>query len=84
MTEPTPYDTQPMSVKDWLVTLIVLALPLINIVMMLVWAFSGTGNLNRRNYCRAALLIFAVILGLSICVTLLSLLVGLVAGGTLA
>ena len=73
-----------MSVKEWLVTLIILALPLINIVMMFVWAFGGTGNINRRNYCRAALLIFAVVFGLSICVTLLALLVGLVAGGSLA
>jgi len=84
MTEPIPYDTRPMSVKDWLVTLIILALPLINIVMMLVWAFGGTGNINRRNYCRAGLLLFAVVLALSICVTLLSLLVGLIAGSTLA
>jgi len=32
--------------------------------MMFVWAFSGSGNLNRRNYCRAYLLIMAVLFGL--------------------
>ena len=69
-----------MSVKDWVITLIILALPLINIVMLLVWAFGGTGNINRRNYCRASLLIFAIILGLAICVSVLTVLVGLVAG----
>ena len=80
MTDPVPFDSEPMSVKDWVITLIILALPLINIVMMLVWAFGGTGNINRRNYCRASLLIFAIILGLAICVSLLTVLVGLVAG----
>ena len=48
MTDPTPFDSGPMSVKDWVITLLILALPLINIVMMLVWAFGGTGNINRR------------------------------------
>jgi hypothetical protein len=80
MTDPVPFDSEPMSVKDWVITLIILALPLINIVMILVWAFGGTGNINRRNYCRASLLIFAIFLGLAICVSLLTLLVGLVAG----
>ena len=80
MTDPTPFDSEPMSVKDWVITLLILALPLINIVMMLVWAFGGTGNINRRNYSRASLLIFAIILGLAICVSVLTVLVGLVAG----
>jgi hypothetical protein len=69
-----------MSVKDWVITLIILALPLINIVMLLVWAFGGTGNINRRNYCRASLLIFAIVIGLAICVSLLTALAGLVVG----
>lgn len=80
MTNPIPFDSEPMSVKDWVITLIILALPLINIVMLLVWAFGGSGNINRRNYCRASLLIFAIILGLAICVSLLTVLVGLATG----
>jgi len=68
-----------MSVREWVLTLIILALPLINIVMMLVWAFGGTGNLNRRNYCRAWLFLFAVIVGLSICVGILGAILGVFA-----
>ena len=60
----TAHDTSPMSTKDWILTLIVMFLPCINIIMMFVWAFSGSGNLNRRNYCRAYLLIMAVLFGL--------------------
>jgi hypothetical protein len=57
-------DTRPMSVGEWFVTLLILALPVVNIVMYLVWAFSSVGNLNRRNYCRAVLLWLLVGLGL--------------------
>jgi len=34
--------------------------------MYFVWAFSGTGNLNRRNYCRAYLILLAVVIVLYI------------------
>ena len=52
----TRFDPSPMSVKDWFITIFVLAIPLVGIVMYLVWAFGSTGNLNRRNFCRASLL----------------------------
>ena len=52
--------TRPMTVREWLFTLLVLALPLINVVMYFVWAFSGKGNINRRNFCRASVVFFAV------------------------
>jgi Na+/H+-dicarboxylate symporter len=55
-----------MTVGDWMITLLVLSLPLVNIVMLLVWAFSSGGNANRRNYCRATLLWFVIVATLSI------------------
>ncbi|RLE18875.1 MAG: hypothetical protein DRJ08_06610 [Acidobacteria bacterium] len=48
--------TKPMTVGDWFVTILILAIPLVNIVMYLVWAFSSTGNLNRKNFCIASLI----------------------------
>lgn len=50
---------QPMSMGEWLVTIIVSMIPCVGIVMLFVWAF-GQGNTNRRNYCRAQLIIAAV------------------------
>lgn len=81
MTETNPIDSQTMSVKDWVLTLIILALPLINIVMLLVWAFGSTGNINRKNYCLASLLMLAIVIGLSLCFAVLAALVGVAAGG---
>ncbi|HIJ52945.1 MAG TPA: hypothetical protein HPP66_07285 [Planctomycetes bacterium] len=56
-------DTRPMAVGGWMLTLLVLAIPFVNLVMYLVWALSGTGNVNRRNFCRASIYWFLIILG---------------------
>ena len=55
-------DTAPMDLKDWVLTLIVLMVPCVGIVMYFVWAFGNKGNINRRNFCRAQLIIIAVLL----------------------
>lgn len=63
-----PADTQqnsflqkPLTVGDWILTLIVLSIPVIGLVLLLYWALSSTSNVNRKNYC-IAVLILAVIL----------------------
>ena len=48
-----------MGIGEWLITLIVLAIPCVNIIMYFVWAF-GNGNENRKNFCRAGLIMMAV------------------------
>jgi uncharacterized membrane protein len=54
-----------MSLKDWLITLIVFAIPCIGIVMMFVWAF-GDGNVNRKNFAKAYLIFMAIAVVLSL------------------
>ncbi len=54
---------RPMSVSEWFMTLLVLALPIIGVVMYLYWAFADGVNENKRNFCRAGLLWFAVMVG---------------------
>lgn len=61
MTDYDRQDTETMSVGDWMVTILILAIPLVNLVMYLVWAFSSTGNVNRRNFCRASLIWFCIV-----------------------
>jgi len=55
-------DTDVMSTKDWVITYLIMMIPCVGIIMSFVWAFSGSGNLNRRNYCRAFLIIIAIII----------------------
>lgn len=59
-------DTQPLSVKDWLITLIIAAIPLIGFIMLFVWAFSSDTNVNKANWAKAALILFAIGIVLSI------------------
>lgn len=45
-----------MTTGQWVLTMIVFMIPLVNIIMLFVWAF-GRGNPNRANFCKALLLI---------------------------
>lgn len=53
-----------VSVKEWLITNLILMIPLVNIVMMLVWAFSSNTNPNKANYFKAALILFAIVMAI--------------------
>lgn len=50
----------PMTMGEWLITLIVGTIPCIGIIMLFVWGFGSTGNVNRRNYCRAQLIVMGI------------------------
>ncbi len=63
-------DPTPMTIGQWLLTIIVLAIPCVGLIMYFVWAF-GTGNLNRKNYCRACLILAAVAVVLWILMSIL-------------
>jgi hypothetical protein len=61
----------PMGVGDWLTTLLVLAIPIVNIIMCFVWALSDSGNVNRKTYCQALLIWFSIIVALVFILSLL-------------
>lgn len=48
-----------MKLAEWIATWILLILPVVNIIMLFVWAFDQKGNPNRRNFARASLIMFA-------------------------
>jgi len=49
-----------VSMKEWLITLLILLIPIVNIIMMFVWAFGG-GNPSKANYFKAALIMAAIV-----------------------
>ena len=49
-----------MTLKDWILTLLVLLIPCVNIIMMFVWAFSKTENPNKSNFFKAYLIFTAI------------------------
>ena len=61
-------DTSHMSMCDWVLNILALMIHCAGIILYFVLAFGKNGNINRRNYCRAALVIELVIIILSIIV----------------
>lgn len=60
-----PSGEEPMSLGEWMLTLLVIAIPCVGIIMLFVWGF-GDGNTSRKNFCRAALIYMLISVVLSI------------------
>ncbi|WP_235561035.1 hypothetical protein [Bacillus sp. FJAT-28004] len=56
-----------ISIKEWMLTTLILIIPIVNIIMMFVWAF-GEGNPTKKNYFKASLIWAAIILAIYIVV----------------
>lgn len=60
----TPKGSEEIKVSEWLVTLLVTAIPLVGFIMLFVWAFGGSAKPSKANWAKAALLLFAIFIGL--------------------
>ena len=57
---------RPVSVSDWVVTILVLAIPLVNLILYVYWASSDTTAPSKKNYCRACIVLFLIGLAFSL------------------
>ena len=64
--EPETNLEEPVSMGEWLVTLLLMLIPCVNIVLMFVWAFRSKEKKSKSNYFKAALIFAAIILVLYI------------------
>ena len=51
---------EPLSVGQYIVMLLLLCIPILNIILIFVWSFSSGRNLNKKNLARAFLIFLAV------------------------
>jgi len=58
-------DKNYVSIGFWILTFFVMAIPLLNIIMTFVWAFSGD-NESLKNYFKAMLIVWLLVVGLAI------------------
>lgn len=65
-------DDSVMTTGDWFVTQLLLSIPAVNIVLLLVWGFSSSGNRNRRNFARASMLWALIVFVLFVFIALVS------------
>ena len=52
--DPTNELEEPVTFGEWMITMLVMMIPCVNIVMMFVWAF-GNGKKSKSNYFKAVL-----------------------------
>ena len=53
-----------MSVKDWIITMLITMIPLVGFVMLFVWGFSDSANPNKSNWAKASLIMVLILTGL--------------------
>ena len=53
---------EPMTIGEWMISLLVMLIPCVNIVMMFVWAFSHKEKKSKSNFFKAYLIFFGIML----------------------
>jgi len=51
-----------LSVGDWMIILLLITIPVLNLIMLFVWALSSDTNVTKSNFAKAALIWFVVII----------------------
>jgi len=46
----------PVSVGEWMLTMLIMCIPIIGLVMLFVWAFGGGAQPSKANWAKASLL----------------------------
>lgn len=56
---------EPVKVSEWILTLVLLSIPCVNLIMLFVWGFSSTEKQSKANFCKASLIwagiVFAIV-----------------------
>ena len=60
-----------VTVGDWIVTFILLGIPVVNIILMCLWAFGDSAPLSKKNFALASLIVTAVSIAIGIVFALL-------------
>ena len=51
-----------ISVKEWLLTYLIMLVPCVNIIMVFVWAFSSSEKKSKANFFKAMLIVYAIVI----------------------
>lgn len=57
---------QPMSVGDWMITILLMCIPCVNLVMLFIWAFGSSAPKTKSNYAKATLIWIAIAIVINI------------------
>ena len=59
-------NSKTVSVGDWIITFIIMAIPFVNIIMLLVWAFGNNTPKSKANWAKAGLIFYLIAIILAI------------------
>jgi len=62
---------RPLTIGDWIVIFFLLSLPIVGFVLVIYWSFADDVNINKKNFSKAALLVFVLVFALIITLSLL-------------
>ncbi len=66
----------PLTVGQYILMWLIMCIPLVNIIMLFVWAFSSTENANKKNYAKAILLMMLIMIGVYIVIAIIAFAIG--------
>jgi heme/copper-type cytochrome/quinol oxidase subunit 2 len=66
----------PITVGQWIITFILLAIPVVNIVLLFIWVFDSDTNPSKKSFAKASHIIMAVLFVVSIISAILLFVVG--------
>lgn len=72
-----PVISEDVSMGEWMWTVLFLCIPVVNIILLFVWAFGGSTNPSKANYCKAQLLWLLILFCLSIVLLIIGIFVGI-------
>ena len=49
-----------VTTSEWILTNLIMLIPIINIIMLFVWSFGNNTNLNKANWAKASLIVWTI------------------------
>ena len=53
---------KPVSLGEWMLTILLTAIPIVNIIMLFVWGFSKSTQPSKANWAKASLIWLAIVI----------------------
>lgn len=51
---------EPIRVKDWIITILITAIPLVGLIMLFVWGFGSETHPSKANWAKATLIWYLI------------------------
>lgn len=69
-----PQQTQteiPLTVGDWMLTMLIMMIPCVNLIMVFVWAFGKSENKTKSNFFKAYLIWMVIMIIVSVIMSII-------------